>query len=1040
MSDLDALLQSLSGVENPNALPSFAAPAQPGMAPEGADGEPAYEDALVRVAVARQQREERVAAGTEPGYEDHEETDEERNARLVMLRGLNPALEAYKLPVMFLDGCRAEYDVTEDWTVGELTAAVANSIGVLDAAPLFHICQGVRTSNAVISPTNYEKWLPRATTLAELGFTAKTAAVTAAGAPLVFRMRWFKMPCDRLLEGNVALVHQLFLHAKRSLSAENVPLDTDIAVRLVALYLQAAHGDYDPAKIRQGMIASAPEGTYFSRSVQDAVGDLVKLEGLTYDAYSALRGMQPIDAERRFLDIAQSTWCPLTGATVYMISGTTGVRRRTVVLSDGLAVELGTTLRFHPLKDIADVQLSPDRRTVAITVLTPFTAAQRPGDPQPREVMRFTTDEAPSIYELLVGYITLARPVLPPGAPDTSGLLPPLDDLPPPSFCDAAAPLRENILLEQSVAHAFCKRFAAQCAAHKVTPPPYVAALFREALQSFPVDGFNEYRFCKTHGVPSAAHLRDDFAVPALGYDEFVEMQESATAAPSTTTTTTTPTTTAATAGTTGTTSQPPRLPFEVVRDIDLSNVALKKGHLEALGEALSYVAPYMEKTGVPQNFVLRRLALCHNIVNEPEAVIQMLRAVCSSAVPLARLAVRHLSLGARDVGDLMAAVLASKQLEEVCVDHNPGLGDEGFFALANGLAADLPRLVRLSFINCGVTGAGLTKLPGVLNRYKRPRALCLRGNDLGSKGGPAKVAELLTRCTPLESLDLRGCDLGKGGVLTIVQALPECTTLRRLDVADNGAGDKPAARLAELVAAGTCYISAADLSANKVGKKPYVALLAALTSPSARLTSLRLADTELPKAAAGDTLADLARSHVAHLSFARGKVSKTALASLAGLLGTCTSLRSLDLSGNTFPADALAAFGTALRAASHLERLDLSGCAAKPDTLGAFCAAAAGNSSLRRLALNGVRMSASALGELAALLNTHTSHIATVELRGLVAPQDAVAEFFHALSNSGALTCIDLRGAKISRIELSQNYLRLTNVHCVFSPDAPAK
>lgn len=1030
MSDLDALLQTLSGVENPSALPSFAAPAQPGVAPS-ADGEPAYEDALVRVAVARQQREERVAAGTEPGYEEHEETDEERNARLVMLRGLNPALEAYKLPVMFLDGCRAEYDVTEDWTVGELTAAVANSIGVLDAAPLFHICQGIRTSNAVISSTNYEKWLPRATTLAELGFTAKTAAVTAAGAPLVFRMRWFKMPCDRLVESNVALVHQLFLHAKRSLSAENVPLDTDIAVRLVALYLQASHGDYDPAKVRQGMIASAPEGTYFSRSVQDAVGDLVKLEGLAYDAYGALRGMQAIDAERRFLDIAQSTWCPLTGATVYMISGTTGVRRRTVVLSDGLAVELGTTLRFHPLKDIADVQLSPDRRTVAITVLTPYTAAQRPGDPQPREVMRFTTDEAPSIYELLVGYITLARPVLPPGAPDTSGLLPALDDLPPPSFCDAAAPLRENILLEQSVAHAFCKRFAAQCAAHKVKPPPCIAAHFREALQSFPVDGFNEYRFCKKHGIPSAAHLRDDFAVPAIGNDEFVEMQESTTSNTSSSTS----------AGTQqAPPPPPPRLPFEVVRDIDLSNVPLKKGHLEALGEALSYVAPYMEKTGVPQNFVLRRFTLCHNIADEPEAVIRMLRAVCSSAVPLSRLAVRHLCLAARDVGDLLAAVLASKQLEEVCVDLNPALGDEGFFALANGLAADLPRLVRLSFVGCGVTGAALTKLPGVLNRYKRPRALCLRGNDLGSKGGPAKIAALLAACTPLESLDVRGCGLGKSGALAVVQALPECTTLRRLGVADNGAGDKAAAKLAELVAAGTCYISAVDLSENKVGKKPFVALLGALTSPSARLTSLTIADTELPKAAAGDPLTDLARSHVAHLSFARGKVSKTALASLATLVGTCTSLRSLDLSGNTFPADALAAFGTALRTASHLERLDLSGCAAKPDTLGAFCAAAAGNSSLRRLALNGARMSASALGELAALLNTHTSHITTVELRGLIAPQDAVAEFFRALSNTGALTCIDLRGAKISRIELSQNYLRLTNVHCVFSPDVPAK
>lgn len=468
--------------------------------------------------------------------------------------------------------------------------------------------------------------------------------------------------------------------------------------------------------------------------------------------------------------------------------------------------------------------------------------------------------------------------------------------------------------------------------------------------------------------------------------------------------------------------------------------MTLKKGHLEALGDALSYVAPYMEKTGVPQNFVLRRLALHRNIAEEPEAVVRLLRAVCASAVPLARLAVRRVGLAARDVGDLLAAVLAAKQLEEVCVDHNPALGDEGFAALAGGLAADLPRLARLSCADCGVTGAGLAKLAGVLNRYKRPRALCLAGNDLGSKGAPARLAELLARCTPLEALDVRACALGKSGVLALVQALPECTTLRRLGVADNGAGDKPAERLAELVAAGTCYLSAVDFSGNKVGKKPVLALLGALTSPSARLTALRLADTELPKAAAAAPLADLAHSHVARLAFPNAKLPKAALATLAALLGSCSSLRALDLSGNTLPADALAAFGSALRGASYLERLDLSRCTTKPDALGAFCAAAAGNSSLRRLALNGVRWSASALGELAALLNTHASRIATVELRGLVAPQAAVAEFFRALSNTGALSCIDLRGAKISRIELAQNYLRLTNVHCVFSPDVPAK
>jgi len=954
---------------------------------------------------------------------EEEETDEERNERLVALRGLNPDLTPYTITITFLDGCSAEFEVTEDFTIGEFTATIANSIGVLEAAPLFHICQGLRTSNAPISSVNYEKWLPRSATLRELGLVDGNIEEVLGEVPLIFRMRWYVTPSDDLMKDNIPLMHQLFLQTKRSLMAENLPMSPNVAIRLLALYLQASFGDFDPNVMKPGTLAGAPEGTYFSRSVHEAIGDVVKLESMAFTLYKSLRGTPSLDAENTFLSLSQSTWCPLTGATTFMIAGTTGIRRRTIVLPDGLAVELGSTLRFHPLKDIADINLTKDKKTVEITVLTPFTAAQRPGDAQPREVMRFTSEEAPNIAHLLAGYIGLQKKRLP-APPDTTASIGFLEDLPPPSMTDKF-PLRENVFLEQSVAHAFIDKFKERCNELNVPPPQQILDMFRDVILTFSEEGFNEYKFCKHHHIESAAHLGDS----ELDDDDD---PSAATSGPPLTTAFTGAASPAATER-----KQRIRLPFGSISEMDLTGIPMKKQHLQAFCDAIAFVAPYMDKTGVPQNFVMRRLILNRNSPNMMNDVISMLGVICSSPVPLTRLYVRRLNFSTREAGAVMAAVISMKTLEDFRIDHNPDLKDEGVFVTLMGLVADLPKLKTFSCVNCGLTGEGITKLESIIKRYKRPTVLRLCGNDLSSKKGPRKIASLLQLCTPLEDLDLEDCDLKSSGIMTIFQSLPDCTTLRKLRVARNGINDKCVNKLAEMVTEGTCYINTIDLSGNDIGKGAYVALLRSLTSPSARLTSVLLNDVPFPKTAVS-VLAELANSHVVCLGFSNSKMPPKALTELAALLGTCPSIQTLDISRNAFPSDVLKTFGAAVCSSAKLIDLDMSDCSSKPDTLTDFFKEATGNTTLRRLSLSRNKMSGGALQALAGMINAPGSKIKSLGLCGLVTNLEALRDFFSHLNNKGALQTIDFRLLNsVHRLDIIEDYLRLTNVNCLFSSDS---
>jgi len=420
--------------------------------------------------------------------------------------------------------------------------------------------------------------------------------------------------------------------------------------------------------------------------------------------------------------------------------------------------------------------------------------------------------------------------------------------------------------------------------------------------------------------------------------------------------------------------------------------------------------------------------------------VIKMVGVICSASMPLTKLYLRHLYFTTREAGAIMAAVLPQKTLEDFRIDHNPDLKDEGVFVALNGLVADLPKLKIFSCVNCGLTGDGVTRLEAIIKRYKRPTTLRLNGNNLSSKKGAKKLASLLSLCTPLDDLNLEDCDLKSSGVMTVFRSLPDCTTIRKLRVARNGANSKCVQTLARMVTEGTCYIDTIDLSGNDIGRSAYAAILGSLTSPSARLTSILLNDIPFPRNAVS-VLSELGVSHAVSLGFRNSKMSSKAMLSLCNLLGTCTSIQSLDISNNSFSSDVLKSFGSAVSAAPKLSELDMSDCSPKPDCLIQFFREAIGNVSLRRLSLNNCKMSAIALMALCEMLNAPGCRIRTLELRGLVTKIDALHDFFGQLSDKCSLQKIDLRFmTSVHRLDIAEDYLRLTSIKCLFSPDLPKK
>ena len=146
----------------------------------------------------------------------------------------------------------------------------------------------------------------------------------------------------------------------------------------------------------------------------------------------------------------------------------------------------------------------------------------------------------------------------------------------------------------------------------------------------------------------------------------------------------------------------------------------------------------------------------------------------------------------------------------EYCTQHyldyavkNSNLGvceldDQGISKLANTLAIRNASILELNLVCNEITSVGVRALVDNVEAVKTLTKLCLSGNPIGSEGATI-LADALGRnaMQSVKRFDLRECSIGDDGMVALVSALEQNTSLQILDLFDNEFGERGLVALA---------------------------------------------------------------------------------------------------------------------------------------------------------------------------------------------------------------------------------------------------
>eukprot|EP01044_Picomonas_judraskeda_P016410 COSAG03_NODE_2912_length_2359_cov_2.132743_4_plen_373_part_01 len=162
------------------------------------------------------------------------------------------------------------------------------------------------------------------------------------------------------------------------------------------------------------------------------------------------------------------------------------------------------------------------------------------------------------------------------------------------------------------------------------------------------------------------------------------------------------------------------------------------------------------------------------------------------------RLTLRACALGPLGLEPLLAVArrqFVGTGLKRIDVSMNPALGDTGMAILA----AALPQTLRsLAISGCAVGDNGICALVGKLPDGLRHLDCSL--NRAVSVSGWGAVGNGLRRLPKLESLVLKGCQMGDGSVAALANHLPVPTALASIDLEANDLGLSGARSLAAIL------------------------------------------------------------------------------------------------------------------------------------------------------------------------------------------------------------------------------------------------
>jgi len=920
--------------------------------------------------------------------------------------------DVYKVRVTLMDETTREYQVCTRWKIENLIAVIAEDLHLTQCAGLFDLCDGLRNSGKQISSTNFMFWHKRQNNIYDSGITPQRYDLGPRAVPLVFRMRWFKVP-QPLLRDSPEMMHQMYLHTRASLVMEDVNMEEAFGIQLAGLALQAKFGDYIATNVSEGEIIAAEAGVFFCQDILSKTNSPTNLARSTIAYYKRLAGMTKVQAERRYLRLTRPQNYPLTGGTVFKLSSVDGKDRSVTVLQDGISVLRKDSFCFYSYEEFYKVRLIDRGTSIQITLDRPIIAeldADANGNVQVAKIEEEDVDpedalqklilsphEPELLYEAICGYLTLARPLIPPSCPDTRGIDVP-EDLPP-YFVFQPHPMRKNIIPQPSLCHFFRSQLRERCAESRYPIPDDVESILRTVLRSFDaLDPDREVAYAAEDESPSKKE-KDGKSTAVSKQRKPVSIDR-----------------------------------FAVMDALELSKADIAKEQLIALAETLTITAVHIGQIGIRQNFNITTINFS-GIKCKVQDTIAAVKILCESKLPLETLVLRRIGLTEKVAKDMGTALRKSKFLKHLTLDENL-LFNNGAETILAIICEHVLTLEEVFLRRTGLSEDFILKFQNIIFARNRPRSISLAGNSFGVQGG-RRWADFLSRRPPLYELDLRDCKLGKSSLL-IIGAL-SASNIKKLQIGMNDLNKESVSALADSVASGSTNITGFDISYTKMNSKATRSVLVAAADERATVTSICLNYDAMPKDIA-PSFAAFAKTNLSVLKLRGCKMHKACLSALADVVRVSQSLTYLDLSENKFNSTkALSKFGKALHESPALKELYFSDCQMNERRLISFLSAATGMPRLVALHLDGNKLTAKPLSFLAKLINNEASHLEMVSLRLIPASDDVIGDFLRQISSFGGaerLKRIDLRSnKKLTMKTLEMNIRHLPNVLFLSGP-----
>jgi Ran GTPase-activating protein (RanGAP) involved in mRNA processing and transport len=221
---------------------------------------------------------------------------------------------------------------------------------------------------------------------------------------------------------------------------------------------------------------------------------------------------------------------------------------------------------------------------------------------------------------------------------------------------------------------------------------------------------------------------------------------------------------------------------FRLLRDILRRNKTITDLDLSLNGFGQTTGAVECVADGLGCNTTLLKIDLSHCVLRD-DGVSMLARTLGSRNTTLRKLSLGNNIITSTGVGVLLET---SFHITDLDLRRNLPIGNEGASILARSLRNNaLPNLTRLSLFRCGIGDDGLIALVSALEQNTSLLQLDLRDNDLLRERAFLALAESLPEIKVLQRLDLSWCSGLASTMPSLLAGLRKNTSLFRFHLTD---------------------------------------------------------------------------------------------------------------------------------------------------------------------------------------------------------------------------------------------------------------